>query len=286
MPVAVSEVQEPGILGIFAHPETPGPWPAVVAFGGSSGGLGPSAGWAPALAEEGFAVLAVSYFGAPGVPPSLLEIEVEVVERAAAWLIDNGHAAGDRVAAMGISRGSELALLAGVHLDAVGPVVAFAPSGICWSALGPGGPIDAPAWTFRGDPLPFVSMAGGPPPTAPPPGPMSLRPLFEMALADPARWAGAEIPVERVRGPILLVSGEDDAMWPSTPMGELVERRASERAGAHPVTHLHYADAGHTGAFPTSPVRPRSTTPSPAPPTPWAGRRRATPRRGPTRGRA
>src|SRR5581483_4564279 len=89
---------------------------------------------------------------------------------------------------------------------------------------------------------------GGPPPTAPPPGPMSLRPLFEMALADPARWAGAEIPVERMRGPILLVSGEEDAMWPSTPMGELVERRASERAGAHPVTHLHYADAGHTGA--------------------------------------
>jgi len=32
-------------------------------------------------------------------------------------------------------------------------VAAFAPSGISWSGLDAGGPVDAPAWTFAGQPL-------------------------------------------------------------------------------------------------------------------------------------
>jgi hypothetical protein len=36
-------------------------------------------------------------------------------------------------------------------------------------------------------------------------------------------------------------------MWPSTRLGELVERRAAGRSGP-PVTHLRYPGAGHTGA--------------------------------------
>lgn len=177
-----------------------------------------------------------------------MNIEVEVVERAVTWLFDGGHVAGDTVAVMGISRGSELALLASVLLDRVGPVVALSPSGIVWSALGPEGPIDAPAWTFRGEPLPYVAtpvdggvqpgMAGAP---------FALRPLFEAILPDRARWSDAEIAVERAKGPILLVSGEDDAMWPSAPMGDLIERRAVAHGFAHAVTHLRYPGAGHAG---------------------------------------
>lgn len=247
-----TEIAESGVQALFAQPDGDGPWPAVVAFGGSSGGLGPSGGWAAALAAEGFATLAVGYFGAPGLPAALREIEVEVVERAVAWLFDHEYVAGDTVAVMGISRGSELALLAGALLDRIGPVVAFAPSGISWSALGPAGPIDAPAWTFRGTPIPYATTAD---PAAlglqmnPSLGePFALRPVFEAGLAEPTRWSDAEIAVEDVKGPILLVSGEADAMWPSTPMGELIERRAAGRGLAHPVVHLHYPDAGHTGA--------------------------------------
>ncbi len=254
--VTISDVDQPGVRGVFAHPDTPGPWPAVVAFGGSSGGLGPSVGWAPALAREGFAVLAIAYFGAPGLPPVLENIEVEVVERAIAWLIDGHHVDGDRLGVMGISRGSELAVLASVLLDRVGPVVAFAPSGIVWSALGPGGPVDAPAWTFRGEPLPYVAMrlTGGVHPGRP--GvPFALRPLFDEILVDPSRWSDAEIAVERAKGPILLVSGEADAMWPSTPMAELIEQRAAARGFAHDVVHLRYPDAGHAGGgVPDSPA--------------------------------
>jgi dienelactone hydrolase len=252
--VTVTELAESGVFGVLARPATGGPFPAVVAFGGSGGGLGPSVGWAPALASRGFAVVAVAYFGAPGLPGALAEIEVEVVERAAHCLRERAPVFGPTVGVMGMSRGSELALLASVLVDDVGPVVAFAPSGISWSGLGPLGPVDAPAWTFRGDPIPYVAMPGGASPPAATAAPsaggalMALRPMFEAALADPTVWAHAEIPVERAKGPILLVSGEDDAMWPATTMGAMIERRAAERGSPQTVAHLHYPNAGHAGA--------------------------------------
>jgi dienelactone hydrolase len=244
----LTPVRERGVWGLFARPAGEGPFSAVVCFGGSSGGLGPAAAWAPVLASHGFATLAIAYFGVPGLPEALVGIEVEVVERAAAWLLGRADVAGDRVAVMGMSRGSELALLAGVLLDRVSAVAAFAPSGVCWAGLGPGGPVDAPAWTFRGDPLPYVGIGGTPPPGRRSAGPFALTPVFERLLQDEGAVGAAEIPVERARGPILVVSGEADAMWPATRLGERVERRAAAGRSTHPVTHLRYPGAGHVGA--------------------------------------
>ena len=70
-----------------------------------------------------------------------------------------------------------------------------------------------------------------------------MRPLFDRALEDGPGIEAATIPVELGRGPLLLVSGEADAMWPSTPMGEIAVRRAR---GARTAAHLHFPGAGHT----------------------------------------
>ena len=254
--VTVTDVDEPGVWGLFARPSGDGPFPGVVAFGGSSGGLGPAAQWAPLLASHGFATLAVGYFGAAALPRSLVRIEVEAAERAVAWLARRSDIAPHAVAAMGMSRGSELALLASALTEHIGAVVAFAPSGVSWSGLDTDGPVDAPAWTFRGDAVPYARIgdaarAKGTGSA----GPVALRAAFEPALENRAEIRAAEIPVERTRGPILMVSGDADAMWPSTPMGEIVERRAAEHGFAHEVTHLRYPDAGHLCAgAPGTPV--------------------------------
>jgi hypothetical protein len=121
-----------------------------------------------------------------------------------------------------------------VLLDGVGPVVALSPSGIPGSGIGPGGPVESPAWTFRGDGIPFARTTTAPPELLRPPGPdappLALRPIFETALADPTLWRHAEIAVECAKGPMLLVSGEDDAMWPGKTMANMIERRAADRA--------------------------------------------------------
>jgi hypothetical protein len=71
-----------------------------------------------------------------------------------------------------------------------------------------------------------------------------LAPLFDAALDGPLP-NDVFIPVEQTNGPILLVSGDDDRMWPASRMGrQIIERLAAHR---HPFTsrHVHYPNAGH-----------------------------------------
>jgi dienelactone hydrolase len=215
---------------LFARPAGPGPFPAVIAFAGSGGGLGPAAAWAPALASHGIAALSIAYFGIPGLPEDLVHIDVEIVGRAADWLLRRPDVNPGRVAVMGMSRGSELALLAGALLEPIGSVVAFAPSGVCWAGFGPHGPVAAPAWRFGGEDIPCAGMypMGAPPPSVAPGAPIALGPIFEAMLRDQDMIRAAEIPIERVKGPILMVSGEADAMWPASKMAQIAEHRAAE----------------------------------------------------------
>jgi dienelactone hydrolase len=247
--VMLEEVRERGVVGLFARPARRGPFPGVIAFGGSAGGLVGAIQWAPLLASRGFATLALACFGAPGLPGQLVAIEVETVERAIRWLDRRSEVSGDRVAVIGGSRGGELALLAGSLLDRIAAVVAFAPSHVSWAGLDARGPVDAPAWTFRGQPIPYAPT--GPDPSShrdPSTGGIVLRSAFAAVLEDPGSCGAAEIPIERISGPILLVSGEDDHFWPSTVMADLAIRRARERGFEHNLTHLRYPGAGHNCA--------------------------------------
>jgi dienelactone hydrolase len=104
-----------------------------------------------------------------------------------------------------------------------------------------------PAWTHRGEPLPQMPDVTTPEQQAAVEAadPMVVAPLYRVNLDDPAAPPEAVIPVERMRGPVLLISGEDDAMWPSSRMGEQVDARMAAHGRSSDVTHLRYRDAGH-----------------------------------------
>jgi hypothetical protein len=55
----------------------------------------------------------------------------------------------------------------------------------------------------------------------------------------------AAIPVEKINGPILLLSGEDDQIWPSTFMARQIMKRLD--AARFPFRHEHvsFPNAGH-----------------------------------------
>lgn len=239
-----------GVHGLFARPGGHGPFPAVIAFGGSGGGLGPAASWAPLLASRGFAVLAIAYFRSPKLPDDLLEIEVEVVDRAISWLRARPDIAPSaRPIVMGQSRGSELALLAAAAWpDRIGAAVVFSASGVVWSALGASGPLDRPAWMLGGAPLPYAPHGAMPPPDADG-RPLELTSLYADRLANDVP-ADAVIPTERIDGPILAVSGDDDAMWPSALLTDVAEGRARGRGDDQRFVHLRYPGAGHTAPGP------------------------------------
>jgi dienelactone hydrolase len=134
-----------------------------VSLGGAGGGL--SEGGAESFAREGFAALALAYFGLDGLPRELVEIPLEYFEGAIAWLKRRPMVDAGQVAVVGNSKGGELALLLGATFPRdVGAVVGYAPSAVVWQAMAfdrevyYGGPRSP--WAIRGEAVPFVPRRG------------------------------------------------------------------------------------------------------------------------------
>jgi len=253
-------VREGGLVGTLFRPSTPGPHPAVVALGGAGGGL--SEGGAETLASEGFAALALAYFGVGPLPRELVEVPLEYFGRAIAWLRAQPTVDAGRVAVVGNSKGGELALLLGAtYPDGVGAVVGYAPSGVVWQGIpferevyhgGPRSP-----WSLRGAPVPFAGVSR--------PGlsemaritealldgrPISARAFYERALDDGTTVEEASIAVEKIEGPVLLISGTDDRLWPSARLSETVVDRLKAHDHPYRYEHLRYEGAGHMISLP------------------------------------
>jgi dienelactone hydrolase len=246
--VQTIRVRERTLSGLLFQQVPVAPKPAVIVLGGSSGGLAWSSQVAALLASRGFAALALAYFDFDELPQHLVGIPLEYFAHAFEWLIAQPGIRRDALGVVGISRGAELALILGSRLPYVRSVVAYCPSSVAWNGLHGDRPADVPAWTANGCAIPFFSLMTPAFSTVRNAvlreSPIALTPLFESAL-DTRLPDDVFIPVERTNGPVLLVSGGDDRMWPATRMGrQIMDRLAAHR---HPFAsrHLQYPDAGH-----------------------------------------
>ena len=243
--VVVEAVNDDGLVGRYFRPPGDGLFPAVVVFGGSGGGFFGADTTAGLLASRGIASLALAYFGLPGLPPGLAEVPLEYFSTAIRWLATRPEVDGNP-AVLGPSRGGELALLLGATFSEVGAVVAQVPSSVVWGSFGPGSGPEVPAWTLEGRPVAW--MASNEDATwaeVDKTSPIVSTPGFLAELHNAEAVRVAQIRIERACCPILMISGEEDAMWPSTLMAEQVERRASVHGYGSRLLHLRYSDAGH-----------------------------------------
>jgi pimeloyl-ACP methyl ester carboxylesterase len=233
--------------GVFACADTRERVPGVLALGGSDGGV-PT--YFPRLLErERCACLALAYHATPKTQPNLVEVPLERLERALRWLRAHPKVAprDGRVAVVGASKGAELALvLAATFPDLVGPVVAYTPSSVVWSGIdfSAAAPPMRSSWSKGGTPLPFVPVPGGVPPLHSERG-LGLVPIYERGLDGVQRDDAALIRIERATGPVLLISGGDDHMWPARRMCRMLVDRAQRLGRNGLVRHLDFADAGH-----------------------------------------
>ncbi len=251
-------VRDGRLRGVAFLPDREGPLPSVVVLSGSGGGLGGLGGVqssAALFASHGFAALALAYFRYDDLPDDLVEIPLEYFDEGIQWLKSQVSVLGDRVAIVGASRGGELSLLLGsVFPDDVAAVVAKVPSGVIWGGIGRESKPDAVAWTFEGRPM--SSLLGKEGDRAEFPlrdGAIVLTPSFEARLASASvdDLANATIPIERCGGPVLLLSGEDDAMWPSVALSEIVVQRGVAAGAKEEIRHLRYSNAGHNFTTPS-----------------------------------
>jgi dienelactone hydrolase len=240
------EVRDDGLFGTLFVPPGDGPFPTIVLLSGSGGGL--SEPQAALYAAHGYGALALAYFKAGHLPAHLIRIPLEYFERAIAWLQARSDIDSDRLAVGGASRGGELSLLLGSRYPQFKAIVSNVPSAIVYGGFG--GSDEAylqPAWTHGGEAVPFfTSKRDRVDDFNPLPGvPFELTPLFLRGLEEEDVVREVAIPVERINGPVLLISGKEDAMWPSTRYSEMVMSRLAERGHPYPDQHLAYEGAGH-----------------------------------------
>jgi dienelactone hydrolase len=240
-------IEEEGLVGTLFYPSSGGPHAAVIVLGGSDGGL--HEGSAALLAKHGYAALALAYFGIDPLPRELVEIPLEYCGNAISWL--EGHEAVDRnrIAIMGWSKGGELAVLAAATFpEKIKATVGLSPSCVVWQGLSEGGrPLKKACWARRGESLQYLPLR------------VKLATLFRVifrlefsfvssyrdSLNDQKAYEAARIPVEKINGPVLLLTGSDDALWPAAEMCERIVDTLAQHNHPCSYEHVSYRGAGH-----------------------------------------
>jgi pimeloyl-ACP methyl ester carboxylesterase len=249
-----------GLDADFFYGTSTNPQMALILLGGSEGGRYWSyqPEFIQELITEGFCVLSLPYFGADNLPPNLRSIPLEYFTKAFHWLsLQDKQVIPNYYGLIGVSRGAELALLLGSRYSEVKGIVAIAPSSVVFPGP-PTGFLDLlggqhSAWSENGKELSFVPI---------PISWTSIRGMisgertrmFEKALKNTQRVNMSEIPVEKIQGPILLVSFTRDQVWPSTFMSEQIMKRLIDNK-----FQFHYEHAVYDGRHSEWSVEPRRT---------------------------
>jgi len=249
-------LEKDGVRGFLYYPAQGGPFPGVIILGGSEGGL--FEGWARAYASNGFAALTLAHFAYADLPEELVEIPLEYFERATAWMKAQPRVRAERLALVGGSKGGELALLLASRSSDYRAVVALTPAAHVWEGhtmrfFSPDyQPVSS--WSSGGRPLPYVPFKASPEDKEREKnGELeSFVPFFRDALAqaDPATVERAAIPVEKIRAPILLISGTDDRIWPAEQFCATIVARLKNAGFSYEVKHLSIEGGGHSSCIP------------------------------------
>ena len=242
-------VRENGVIGTLVVPDSKRAYPGVLRIGGGEGGI--SVGDAETIASEGYAVFAIAYFGMEGLPADLEEVPLEYFGKAIAWMKGSPNIDSSKLAVVGISRGSTLALLLPTIYDDFDAVVALAPSHVTWQShyMDWDRYAERSSHTWRGKAIPYVpydfsneaALVGCDAETA------ACAKMYEHSLKQYDRVQDALIPVEQIHAPVLLLSGKADSMWPSSAMGNLIMQRLEQRSFPYEHRHIAYENAGHCG---------------------------------------
>lgn len=218
--------------------------PLVVAFGGGSGGNDWERNYLKdkrnGFLERGYAFLAIGYFNTEDTPGSLDRISLNAISDTILHIARrNPRIDTSRIILMGASKGGELVLNLASRFKHFKGVVALSTSHVSFPAITIAA--NTSSWQYNGEEVPYVPA---PFKTIVPVIKGDLYGAFSMMLEDEQAVANAEIEVEKINGPILMLSGTEDDHWPSAQMADQVIKRLKRRDFKHNHQHLAFP-GGH-----------------------------------------
>ena len=221
----------------------------IIAFGGSEGNFLLTQLCADKFKDAGISVMIIAYHGKNGLPKILKNQPVDVIENSAKYLLNNGY---KQIGVWGISMGGCLALLAGSLMpELISCIVSIAPLQMVMQAEKAKTPVEGSSFSFHGTELPFVRYV-----------PQGKAWKQEMKKAmwkhkepytkDLLRLAykenknrSAEIKVENIKAPILLLGGAMDSMCPNEETFNDITQRLKSSDFSYHVESIIYPHLSH-----------------------------------------
>jgi uncharacterized protein len=239
--VKPKSINENGFKATFFSKDNIENQTAIVLMGGGDWGDY----WGQEFAKANYVGLSLPYYRQEGLPELMEEIPLEYFEKAISWLKEQSVVNPDKIIVMGASRNAELALLIASNFpNIVHGAIAFNPSSVSWSntVLPFNSDSVKPSWTFKKQPVPYIVMdkiIGTPTST------IETLTYWKNGLSDSVAVSNASIKVENINGPILLLSGADDEVWPSALMSDMIENRIKMNNFHFDFENIKYENAGH-----------------------------------------
>lgn len=244
-------VKTDGFYGeLFVPAKNQYPGKALICFSGSDGKFELSRMLAQIFQSHGLTTLAIAYVMEKGLPKHFYRVPIDPLERAVKMLHRMGY---EKVGLWGISKGAELALTAASLLPGmVNAVIAVAPMNtVCQGFMMKKGISIAPGstWSFHGTQLPYTAFRMKKFPLGHvlwksiKARELTMHDLYLPLVQNPN--PAAVIPVEKITGPILLISSKMDIMWPSDSAAKQVMKRLRQHNFPYDFRHLSYDYGGH-----------------------------------------
>ena len=250
-------VKEHGFCGHMAQPDE-GASKAVIVIMGGDKGLLPGRMIAERFADYGFIGLAVSLFGAEGLPDAPDRVPLELLESAVKYLKEVKKVSS--VSIYGQSMGSIFAVLTACYVGGMDNVILAAPTHVPFE----GTRADRNTMTgysgatWRGVDVPFVKAdfsrvkwsryffhpAASHKVTG-------MWTAFYDAYQDTQAVQKARLPIEKTGARILLIAGGADEMWPAEISARFLEAELKQAGYAQDYKVIIYPKVSHlTGMMP------------------------------------
>ncbi len=247
----VFRVKTDGFHGeLFLPTEDKYPGKVLICFSGSDGKFELSQMLAGVFQSHGLTALALAYVMEEGLPGQFFHVPIDLLETAAKRLHGMGY---KKIGLWGISKGAELALTAGSLLPKlINAVVAVSPiNTVCQGFTMKKGISIAPGstWTFHGREIPYTAFGLDKFPLCHVlwksirARELTMYDLYLPLVQNPA--PAAVIQVEKITGPVLLISSKADTMWPSDLAAKQVMKRLQQHSFPYSYRHLSYDYGGH-----------------------------------------
>ena len=216
--------KEQGVVATLLYLGKGNNQPLIVAFGGGEGGIGwhrnHMKGKRDSLIQKGYAILAIGYFNGDGTPSNLDRISLDSISDTIMNIAKNSKIDESKIALIGGSKGGELVLNLASRFNQYKAVIAMSASNVSFPAITWSS--NTSSWTYKNKEVPYIPETFK----------MILPALkgdhftaFSVMLEDEKAAKKAEIEVEKINGPILILSGKKDDQWPATFMSnKIIER--------------------------------------------------------------